>query len=467
MTKRVVIVGGGISGLAAVYRLKQIAPDFALTLIEAEDRLGGKIVTEKVDGFVIEGGPDTFLAVKPRGIGLCRELGLEEHLHGTNERTRRSFIMHKSELHEIPEGLTGLIPSRLAPILKSKLFSLRGKLRMGLDVFIPARRENGDETLAAFVKRRLGNEAYASLIGPLMSGIYAGDGEQLSLGATFPQLRQMELNHGSLIRGVLAARKNGAAQPKSAKIQSAFLAPRGGMGEIIAALERKLHDIDIRLGTRAQHINTHASAYTLTLEGGETLHADAIILAAPAFVSADLLSDLDPQLCRVLRDIRYVSTATVSVAYPRDAVPHTLNGYGYIIPRDEGRSILACTWTSSKLSQRAPEGFALFRAFIGRDGQESVLDRTDEGLIQLVRDELRSTLGITKAPILSRVFRWPQAMPQYTLGHLDRLAQIDQRLAAHHGLFVVGNAYRGVGIPDCIASGEQAAEKIMSQVQSQ
>jgi oxygen-dependent protoporphyrinogen oxidase len=460
--KRVAIIGGGIAGLAAAHRLAQTAPHLAVTLIESDHRLGGKIVTERVDGFVIEGGPDTFLSYKSRGLGLCRELGLEGRLHGTNEKIRRTYVMRGGKLHELPEGLTGLIPSRFGPMLKTGLISPFGKLRMGLDYLIPPRFLNGDESLAAFVERRLGRELYDRLIEPLMGGIYAGDGEQLSLAATFPQLRQAELEHGGLIKGMLAAKKK-APPPKK---WAAFLTPTTGLAEIVEALMARLGEIEIRLRTRVAHVAAASPEYTVILENGESLQADAVILATPAFVTAGLTSDFDAQLSNALRAIPHVSTATVTVAYRLADVPRPLDGYGYIIPRAEGRAILACTWTSTKFPHRAPEGFGLIRAFVGRAGQESALEGTDDDLLKLVRDELRRALGITALPLLHRIFRWPKAMPQYTLGHLGRLATIEQRLAAHPGLFVAGNAYRGIGIPDCIASGEQAADKAIALLQT-
>jgi len=467
--RKLVIAGGGIAGLAAAYRLTQTAPDLAITLIEGDRRLGGKIVTDRVDGFVIEGGPDTFLSLKPRGLGLCRELGLEARLHGTNEKIRRTYVMRGGKLYELPEGLTGLIPSRFGPMVKTGLISPLGKLRMGLDYLIPPRSthpaergaSDGDEPLAAFVERRLGRELYDRLIEPLMSGIYAGDGEQLSLAATFPQLRQTELEHGGLIKGMLAAKNKAPAPKPGAKKWAAFLTPTTGLAEIVESLEQRLGGVDVRLGSRVTRVESASPGYVVRLENGESLTADSIIFATPSFITADLIADLDSQLSVALRGIPYVSTATVSVAHPLADIPRPLNGYGYIIPRTENRPILACTWTSTKFPHRAPEGFGLIRAFVGRAGQESALDSADDDLLKLVRDELRHTLGITTPPILHRVFRWPKAMPQYTLGHLDRLAAIDKHLATHPGLFVAGNAYRGIGIPDCIASGEAAAEAVL------
>ncbi len=473
-TRHIAIIGGGIAGLAAAWRLHQTAPGLAITLIEGDSRLGGKIVTERVNGFVIEGGPDTFLSYKPRGLGLCKELGLQDRLHGTNERIRRTYVMRGGRLYELPEGLTGLIPSRFGPMIKTGLISPLGKLRMGLDYVIPPRSPDGDESLADFVERRLGRELYERMIEPLMSGIYAGDGEQLSLAATFPQLRDIELKYGSLVKGMLAAKRKTAPRPNgnprahdTGRKWAAFLTPTTGLAEIVEALETRLSGVDIRLGTRVVSLGDSLnSTYTLSLDSGESLQADAVILATPAYVTADLVSDLDPEMAEALHAIPYTSTATVSVAYPLGDIPRPLDGYGYIIPSAEGRDVLACTWTSTKFPHRAPEGFGLIRAFIGRAGQESVLEKPDAALLELVHDEMRAVLGITTQPLLHRVFRWPKAMPQYTLGHLGRLGVIERRLTQHPGLYVAGNGYRGIGIPDCIASGEAAAIQAMAFTQT-
>jgi oxygen-dependent protoporphyrinogen oxidase len=400
--------------------------------------------------------------------------------------------MRHGKLYDLPEGLTGLIPSRFGPMLKTGLISPLGKLRMGLDYFIPPKSLNGDESLAQFVERRLGRELYERMIEPLMSGIYAGDGRQLSLGATFPQLRQTERQHGSLVKGMLAAKKKangsvGIPMPTNAPAKKwpAFITPQTGLGEIVEALQAQLQRVEVRLNARVKKVEPlpqpspyqseggHPSPFQaeglgmkVELETGETIDADAVILATPAYITAQLIGDLDSDLAQALRNIPYASTATVSVAYPLSDIPKPLNAYGYIIPRAEGRSILACTWTSTKFPHRAPEGYGLLRAFIGRAGDDAVIDRADAELLQMARDELRDVLGVTVEPLLHRIFRWPQAMPQYTLGHLDRLAVIDRRLAQHPGLFVAGNAYRGIGLPDCIASGETAATAALKHLQS-
>lgn len=469
--KQAVIIGGGITGLAAARYLRQHAVDAELTLIESGDGLGGKIATQRVDGSVIEGGPDSFLSYKPRGVGLCRELGLEDRLHGTSGKVRRTYIMRGRRLHELPEGLTGLIPSRFGPMLRTPLISPLGKLRMGLEYFIPPKMTDEDESLAVFVSRRLGRELYERMIEPLMSGIYAGDGNQLSLAATFPNLRKAEREYGSLVKSMLANRAKPAAQPNAsaAKRWPAFLTLEGGLSELVARLEAELSDVNIRLNTRATRITRGAGqpGFQIEIDGAETVTADAVILATPAFVTAGLIATLDQTAAEALRHIPYSSTATVSLVYPLTQAAMPFESHGYIVPRSEGRPVLACTWTSNKFPHRAPAGYALIRAFIGRAGQDEIVSRSDDELVQLVRDELRDVAGITAAPQKRFIYRWPQAMPQYTLGHLERVQAIESGADRHPGLFFAGAAYRGIGIPDCIASGEKAAAQALTSIQTQ
>ena len=463
---RIIIVGGGITGLAAAHQLTALLPGAGIVVIERDPRLGGKILTERADGFLIEGGPDSFLATKPRGVGLCRELGIGDQLVGTNQATRGAFVFRKGALHPLPEGLTGLVPTRLGPMVRSRLFSPLGKARMALDFTLPARQDDSDETLAAFVSRRLGTEVYERLVEPLMAGIYAGDGRALSLAATFPQLRDAERRHGGLIRGVLAARRGAPASPTplagGAK-PSPFLTPSGGLGALVDALIAHLTTAGVRIATgrAVTSIAPDANGGHLLIFGdGERLVADAVILATPAHATAALLVDWHPAVAATLRAIPHVSTATISLAYPVRDVPRPLAGHGYVIPRVENRPALACTWTSAKWHGRAPDGVALLRVFVGRAGQEDPLSRSDDALVELARTEIRDTLGIVAPPTLRRVHRWPLGMPQYTLGHLDRVAAIETALRAHPGLVVAGHSYRGVGIPDCIRSGEAAAEVV-------
>lgn len=465
---RIVVVGGGIAGLSAAYYAQKNIPDTHVTLIESASQWGGKITTDRVsfgdgaDAFIIEGGPDTFLASKPWGVALCKELGLDERLHGTNQNKKNTYVLNKGRLLPLPEGLAMMIPSDVPSILRSRLITWFGKARMGFDFLQPARCLNGDESLGAFVSRRLGREAYENLIEPLMSGIYAGDGDQLSLASTFPYLRDLEIKHGSLARGAIEMRKKMNANGQ--KIQgsrSAFLTPTTGLAEIVEALvERLKSKVDLRLNTRVTSItrNLERGTWNVILDA-ETLDADGVILATPAYVSGRLLASFAPELGSTLQSIPYASTATVSLAYRLSDVPRDLDGYGYVIPRREGRKALACTWTSTKFPHRAPEGYALIRVFIGRAGQDIPWDEGE--LLDVAKEELKLTLGITAEPLISRVFLWDKAMPQYNLGHPEILKRLDAALERHSGLALAGNGYRGIGIPDCIHSGEVAVERVL------
>lgn len=467
-TNNLIVIGGGIAGLAAAFYAQKFAAErgasLQVTVLESSQAWGGKISTCRDDGFVIEGGPDTFLATKPWGVGLCRELGLESRLQGTNPHQKNTYVLHRGRLLSLPDGLTMMIPTRFGPMLKTGLLSWPQKARMGVDFLIPSAPLNGDESLGAFVSRRLGRAAYENMIEPLMSGIYAGDGDRLSLRATFPSLRDLEIKHGGLVRGALAARRQLPARAKnSSGSRSVFLTPLTGLAEIVEALLRHLEQagVTLRSGAAVTSLSCADQMYHLRLDTGESLAAENVILATPAYVAGDLLARLDSPLAQDLQAIEYITTSTISLAFRQADLPRPLDGYGYVIPRREQHKALACTWTSTKFPHRAPAGYALLRVFVGRAGQENQIDWDDAGLLTLAKDELRQTLGITAEPVLTRVFRWDRAMPQYNLGHPERLARIDQALQKWPGLALAGNGYKGIGIPDCIHSGELAAQTVL------
>ena len=457
LTTGTLVVGGGITGLAAAHRLAEAGAPFLL--VEALPDLGGKIATERVDGFVVEGGPDCFLAAKPAGIALVRALGLEGRLRNTDPAHRRTYVRRAGRLYQLPEGITGLVPSRVGPLLRTRVLSLPGRLRAGCEALLPGRGAGEDESIAQFVTRRFGVEAYDWLVEPLLSGIYAGDGEALSLAATFPQLPKLEREQGSILRAMLRRRD---IAPGGAPM--GFVTPAGGLGEIVEALAARLPGSAVRRGTAVTGIARRAATYRATLADGTTIVADRLLLATPAYVSAGLLEALDGDLARELDAIPFVSTATVSLAFPSSAVPRPLDGYGYVSPRAEGGPVVACTWTSNKFPDRVPAGSVLVRFFIGRSGREAAVRAPDETLVGLATAELAQLFGVTLTPTLVRVFRWHRSMPQYVLGHTARLERIARLAAGHPGLMLAGASYRGVGIPDCIASGWAAAHAALGAI---
>lgn len=444
---KVVVVGGGIAGLAAVRRLEALVPNAELTLVERDTVLGGKLRTEHVDGFVIEEAADSFLARKERGVGLAEELGLDDALIARRPEHHRTYVRRGDDLLPLPEGLTGLIPSNLDALDRSALLSATGRERFRAEIDAPVVQGDDDESVAAFVSRRFGREAYDALVEPLMTGIYGGDGEQMSLRATFPQLRVLELEHGSLLR---------ALSEPPASDRPPFLSLRNGMATLVEALAAGYERAVLRLGQRAVRVTP---GYRVEFESGDTVDADGVVLATPAFATAELLADLDGELGSAHAEIPYSSSVVVSLAYSRaDVLP--LDGYGYLVPRTEGSDVLACTWSSQKWEGRAPDENVLVRVYAGRFGRADMTALDDGELVALARDELRAT-GVEAAPLLTRVRRWPLGMPQYVLGHSERVDRIEQSSAEHPGLALAGAAYRGVGIPDCIASGERAAESVV------
>ena len=470
--KHIVIVGGGITGLAAARAVALAAPGVTVTVLEASDRLGGKIVTVQDHGFVVEGGPESWLAAKDWMTDLCDEIGLGGSLESTRPENRGSRVLWGGQLHRIPEGLSGLVPTRLRPILTSSLLSPAGKARLGLDWVLRPRTDANDESLEHFISRRLGRQAYERLIEPLMAGIYAGDGGQLSTMSTFPQLRAAEREHGGIIRGVIANRKRALAGGSAPR--AGFLAPTAGMGAVVDALTSDLlgHEVALRTGVTVTRLaRTSAEApdrYVLSTAHGEDVVADGLVLATPAPVTAGLLSDGDNGLAPIaaanLRHIPLVNSVTLSLAFRRRDVEHPLRGYGYVVPRVQRRPILASTWTSSKWAHRAPDDMVLLRFYVGRAGDRDGFTLSDDEIQALALTELREVLKVDAIPIRRWVFRWPGGSPQYTVGHADRIAEAERRVASLPGVALAGCSYHGVGIPDCVRSGQRAAERVVRQV---
>ena len=462
---KTVVIGGGISGLAAAYSLqKSEGPDANYLLLEASDHLGGKVVTYAGEGFLIEGGPDSFLTQKRAALDLCRELGLGDQLIGSNHTaTPSTYVLSKGKLHPMPEGMMLMAPTMILPILRSKLISWPGKLRMGLEIFIGRNTTVADESLGSFVRRRMGSELLAKIAGPLMAGIHAGDPEALSLRSTFPMFTDMEKTHRSLILGMMKRKKDQASQPATSPRPSMFTTLSGGLQQLPDAIAARLNPQRVKLNTRVQSVAATGDQYKLTLADGSTLVADNVIFTTPAYVTAEIVQQLDPALAEKLRRIRYVSTSTVSLAFRRSEITCDLNGFGFIVPATEGRKINACSWSSTKFSHRAPDDFVLMRVFIGGAFSEDLAEQDDATLIDIARNELREIMGITATPVLARAYQWRKSNPQYNVGHSALINEIDQRVSAHPGLYLAGAAYRGSGIPDCIQSGVDTANKIQRQ----
>lgn len=466
---RIVVVGGGIAGLAAAHRLLELEAHSGapvdITICEASSRLGGAIRTERSDGYLIEAGPDSFLTEKPWALALCERLGLADRLIATELDRRQVFVARGGRLHPLPEGFGLLAPTRLGPVLQSRLFSWRGKVRIAMDLLLPRGPVQDDESLAAFVRRRLGGEVLERVAQPMVAGIYTADPETLSLAATIPRFLELERRYRSVIRGLRRSRPLSAAP---AQQRSIFVTLADGMETLVTALASRLPTRAVHPGNRVVSLDCtygargHPLAYTVGLADGSTLGTDGIVLAAGAYHAAGLLAGLDPDLSGLLRSIPYASSATVTLAYRRDEIAHPLDGVGVVVPQSERRPILACTFSSMKFPGRAPAGCVLLRVLLGGALQAGVLDQDDTWLAHTATQEVAALLGATGTPHLVRVHRHPQAIPQYLVGHLDRVAAIEARAAHHPALALAGAAYRGIGIPDCIRSGEEAAERVLT-----
>ena len=460
---KLVVVGGGITGLAAAHRAVELARERAigleLTLVDSRDRLGGTIATEHAGGFLIEAGPDSFLSEKPWALALCKRLGVEHRLVRTDDRFRKVFVWRAGRLHPLPDGFQLLAPTKLGPFVRSGLFSWRGKLRMALDLVVP-RSLKDDESLGAFVRRRLGREALERVAQPLVAGIYTADPDELSLTATMPRFGELERRERSIILGLWRANRRAPQAGTSGARWSLFVTFQNGMEELVTELASRLPPGSVLLKHRVDGIERHGAGWRVIGGLGPVLEAEHVILATESYTASRLTRYIDPALATLLGEIPYASSATVSLGYRRADVPHPLDGFGVVVPRTEGRSLLACTFSSVKYPGRAPEGHALLRCFVGGALNERVLESDDAALVMAARDELRQALGITAEPVLTRVARWTKAMPQYHVGHAARVEAIEQCVAALPGLHVCGGAYRGVGIADCVRSGEAAAERV-------
>jgi protoporphyrinogen/coproporphyrinogen III oxidase len=445
----VIVVGGGIAGLSAAYELHSRGLSFVV--LERTSRPGGVIVSEEVDGYTIDGGPDALLAQKPEAIALCEEIGLRDRLVPTKP-PRLAFIQRGGRLHQLPATSVLGIPTRLGPFLRTRLFTWAGKMRMGAELFIPPRRDSADESIGSFMRRRFGHEATMYLAEPLLAGIHAGDVDRLSIRALFPRFVETERTHGSLLRTFRLQRR------AAVSADGAFRSLPGGLSEMVRALVARLPPDSVRLNTPVRRVLL--APPRVETQSAEPIAGRAVILTAPAYVASDLVQDLDADLARLCREVPYASTATIALAFPRSAVAHPLNGSGFVVPRAERSGILAASWLSSKWPHRAPEGRVLMRAFVGGARDPEALGRSDAELVSLALGALRPLLGISGEPLLTRVYRFERASAQHEVGHLARVEAIDRALTHRPGLFMTGSGLRGVGIPDCVADARATARKV-------
>jgi oxygen-dependent protoporphyrinogen oxidase len=483
---RVVVVGGGISGLAAAHRLVERAGDAVEPmLLEAADRLGGVIATERRDGFLIEGGPDSFVLEKPQAADLARRLGLGGELIPTNERFRRTLVVRDGRLVPLPEAFQLLAPARLLPFVRSPILSWPGKLRALADLVLPrgGPPPGGDESLASFVRRRLGDEVLERIAQPMVGGIYTADPETLSLASTMPRFLELERRHRSLILGLM--RQAGTARPDAGTSGARFglfATLRGGLGSLVEALVARLPAGSVRTGTRAVRVladravgagtglpgtgggREGGARFAIETSSGESIAADAVVIALPAPHAGAALREIDPALADEIAGIACSSAAVVNFAFRRADVPRGLDAFGVVVPEVERRAIVACSFSSVKYEGRAPADAVIVRAFVGGVLHPERYAQDDPRLVASARAELRSLLGIEAEPRFTRLHRWPESMPQYAVGHAARAARIRDRAARVAGLAIAGSAYDGVGLADCVRSGEAAAEAVLASM---
>jgi oxygen-dependent protoporphyrinogen oxidase len=467
-----------------------------VAIAEASERLGGKIETLRKDGFVIEKGPDSFLARKKAILDLAVDLGIEDELLPINPSGKKSYIAFRGKLHPMPDGLMLGIPTEIGPMLRTGLLTPAGKLRAGLDFVLPARKGDGDESIGEFLTRRLGREIVERIAEPLLAGIYAGELDKLSLMATFPQFREAEIRHGSLIIGMRRAMRqrpapaaggaerqsgragqagaSGSAAPSPADAILArfkgapFLNFRRGLATIVEALERELASAEWRRGRKVAALRKGAagdsgSRYTVVLDDGEELKADAVVVTAPAYDAEALLKDhVD---CGMLRSVRYASVANVVLTFDKASFGREFAGSGFLVPRTEGRQITACTWTSTKWLHTSPPDKVLLRCYVGRSGDEDAVSLPDDQLIRLVRRDLEELIGVTAAPVLTEITRLHRSMPQYPVGHVEAMRDFRRKLAeALPGVWTAGAAFDGIGLPDCIRQARETAEAAVREL---
>jgi protoporphyrinogen/coproporphyrinogen III oxidase len=460
--KRIAIIGGGISGLAAAFALekqRRSGVAFEFVLFEANSRLGGVLLTEHVDGCQIEAGPDSFLTEKPWARELCRELGLGDQLIGSNDGERQTYILVKGKLVSIPDGLMFMVPTKVLPVVLSALFSVKTKLRMMRECFLRPRAD-GDETVASFVERHYGPEMVERLADPLLSGVYGGEAASLSVQATLPRFAEMEAHYGSLSRAMLAARIS-KKETTDRFGRSLFTSLKGGMQQMVETLASHMPPSALCLNSPVQLIRTYDNKFLISV-GNSCQEFDAVIVSTPAYTAAELLKCVDAGVAGELREVQYTSSVTVNLICDGSINAALPRGFGFLVPRSEAKRTIATTFVHHKFPHRAPENRALLRCFIGGSRNDDIVDLSDEKIVSIVQKELCQILGFALNPLSSRVYRWKRAMAQYGVGHLKRLERIDLAMKRLPNLALAGNAYHGIGVPDCVRSGSDAAAKVLA-----
>ena len=460
---RIAIIGGGISGLAAAFALEEHRRDASAlieyVLYESSSRLGGVLRSERIDGCLVEAGPDSFLTEKPWAADFCRALGLGDQLIGSNDADRKTYILVRGRLVAMPDGLMFMVPTKILPTILSPLFSWRTKLRMAQELFHPPRTADEDESVASLVERHFGQEMVNRLADPLLSGVYGGEAANLSVRAVLPRFTEMERNYGSLSRAMLAARKK---TPEALPPRSLFTSLKSGMQQMVEAIVCRLSPSSLRINTPVRAIHPDAGTW-LVSAGSASDHFDAVIVALPTHAAAQLLSRCGPELSAELASIQYSSSITVGLGFDREVRQSLPPGFGFLVPRSEGKRLLAATFVHNKFPHRAPPDRALLRCFLAGAHAEEVWQFPDDQIAGVVRNELQEILSLRAAPIFSRVYRWKSAMAQYGVGHLERLERIERLRQQLPGLGLAGNGYRGIGVPDCIRSGSDAVKQVLAR----
>jgi oxygen-dependent protoporphyrinogen oxidase len=462
--KQVAIIGGGISGLTAAFHLEKarsLGADLRYTILEAGQRLGGSMYSDQVEGCLVEAGPDSFLTEKPWALTLCKELGIDDQLIGSNDAQRKTYIVVNNRLIAMPDGLMFMVPTKLVPTALSPLFSWGTKVRMARELLHPPRPMDNDETVGELVERHFGPEVVDRLADPLLSGVYGGDANKLSARAVLPRFVEMEEKYGSLSKAMLAAHNKMRAMAGKQPPRPLFSSLKDGMQQMVDAIVARLDPTALRLRTRVRAVYPQGDRWRLAIDMGGNEAFDAVILATPANVAGALLESVDRDMADDLLGVTYSSSVTVTLGYHMDQLKHLPPGFGFLVPRSEGRRMLACTFVHNKFPHRAPPNKGILRCFLGGARDEAVLNLTDDEMVDTVRKELREIVKLEARPIFERVYRWRGAMAQYESGHIARIARIEKRLKNVSGLEVAGNAYHGIGVPDCIREGMNAANAVV------